>query len=58
MLRESLMAKFSVSVWMEIEADNHEEAYEIASVIEKQIMEFVDYVEDVGQIDVECTEEE
>lgn len=52
------MAKFSVSVWMEIEADNHEEACEMASEIEEQILDRVSYVEDCGQIDVECTEEE
>lgn len=51
------MSKFSVSVWMEIEADDHGQAYKMASEIEDQILERVSYVEDIGQIDVEEIEE-
>ena len=51
------MSKFSVSVWMEIEADDYTQAHERASEIEDQILERVSYVEDIGQIDVEEMEE-
>lgn len=51
------MSRFSVSVWMEIEADDYDQAHERASEVEAQILELVSYVEDVGQIDVEEIEE-
>lgn len=43
---------------MTFEADSYEEAYEKASEIEDQIIDQVFHVEDCGQIDIECLDEE
>lgn len=53
------MPTFSVSIWATFEADNWEDAYNKADKIEN-VVAFNGEVEvqDVGNIDVECADEE
>lgn len=52
------MAKFSVSLWIEIEANSYQEAHSIAGLMEEQIVERVSHAESTGIIDVECQDPE